>query len=235
MKKESFVFRGEWMDVISELPEDIRLEVYDAVIRYGISGETIELKPVAKVAFGFVKLSIDKDKQKYDKKVEAGKNGGRPKKPNETNENQEKPNETKKNQTKPTKTNENQEGDVVSDGFDSETLYDNVNDNVLKEKLSKESKKKAADAAARAETIKAAAKKLTDEVYATDYPDSMKRAFCLYWTEPNLSRTKLRYQMEKTWDTARRLATWASKEKPTQSKPAQIGVTNFSKNYDEVW
>lgn len=37
--------------------------------------------------------------------------------------------------------------------------------------------------------------------------------FFLYWTEPNKSKTKLRYEMEKTWDISRRLANWARNEK----------------------
>jgi hypothetical protein len=34
------------------------------------------------------------------------------------------------------------------------------------------------------------------------------KKFFLYWTEPNKSRTKLRWEMEKTWETKRRLGTW---------------------------
>lgn len=34
------------------------------------------------------------------------------------------------------------------------------------------------------------------------------RKFIEYWTEPNKSHTKLRWEMEKTWDTKRRLRTW---------------------------
>lgn len=235
MKSESFVFRGEWMNVISDLPDDIRLEVYDAVIRYGISGETIELKPMAKIAFGFMKMAIDKDKEAYSRRSEAGSRGGRPRK-EETDENQEKPNETNENQTKPKKTNENQEKPNGDDGFDCLCDNDNVNDNVIIEKVPKGTKKKAASAAERAEALKAAAKRLTDEVYATDYPDSMKQAFCIYWTEPNQSRTKLRYQLEKTWDTSRRLATWASRDKVAKvPRQTEIGRTEFSHNYSETW
>ena len=117
----------------------------------------------------------------------------------------------------------------------NDAIYDNdsVSDNDIIEKGSKEPKKKAADAAAI--KLKEAAKKLTDEVYATEYSDSIKFAFCNYWLEPNQSKTKLRYQMEKTWDTARRLATWASRENVPQRKASEIGRQNFSTNYNETW
>ena len=32
--------------------------------------------------------------------------------------------------------------------------------------------------------------------------------FVSYWTEPNKSKTKMRFELEKTWDTKRRLQTW---------------------------
>ena len=54
----------------------------------------IELKPLAKVAFVFVKQTIDRDTQKYisisEKRSEAGKRGGRPLKNNELEESNEK-------------------------------------------------------------------------------------------------------------------------------------------------
>lgn len=34
--------------------------------------------------------------------------------------------------------------------------------------------------------------------------------FWKYWTEPNKSNTKLRFELQKTWDTKRRLDTWFS-------------------------
>jgi hypothetical protein len=46
-----------------------------------------------------------------------------------------------------------------------------------------------------------------------EYPDTMREKFIRYWTEPNKSKTKMRFQLEKTWDTKRRLETWASRDK----------------------
>lgn len=37
-------------------------------------------------------------------------------------------------------------------------------------------------------------------------------AFFNYWTEPNKSQTKMRFEMEPTWDMARRLGTWEKNE-----------------------
>jgi hypothetical protein len=58
------------------------------------------------------------------------------------------------------------------------------------------------------------ASKFYFEIDATDYPDEMKKAFFDYWTEPNPSKTKMRFEKETTWDLPRRLARWANNQKP---------------------
>lgn len=94
MKKETFLFYADWLNVIRDLPSEVQLEVYQAIAEYAIYGNLIELKPLAKVAFGFVKQTIDRDTQKYisisEKRSEAGKKGGRRLKDNELEENNEK-------------------------------------------------------------------------------------------------------------------------------------------------
>ena len=44
--------------------------------------------------------------------------------------------------------------------------------------------------------------------FLSEYGKEMITEFYNYWTEPNPSKTKMRFEMEKTWDTARRLETW---------------------------
>lgn len=44
------------------------------------------------------------------------------------------------------------------------------------------------------------------------YPAPMVRAFYDYWSEPNPTKTKMLFELKKTWSTAGRLATWARKE-----------------------
>ena len=94
MKKETFLFYADWLNVIRDLPSEVQLEVYQAIAEYAIYDNLIELKPLAKVAFGFVKQTIDRDTKKYisisEKRSEAGKRGGRPLKNNELEESNEK-------------------------------------------------------------------------------------------------------------------------------------------------
>ena len=94
MERDTFVFYKDWLNVIRDLPSEVQLEVYQAIAEYAIYGNLIELKPLAKVAFGFVKQTIDRDTQKYisikEKRKEAGAKGGRPLKINELEESKEK-------------------------------------------------------------------------------------------------------------------------------------------------
>lgn len=50
------------------------------------------------------------------------------------------------------------------------------------------------------------------------YPESMKQEFFEYWTEPNKSGTKLRFELEKTWSISRRLSRWARNGKEIDKK-----------------
>ncbi len=48
--------------------------------------------------------------------------------------------------------------------------------------------------------------------FSSRYDTAMLHAFADYWTEPNRSLTRMRFEMQKTWSTPLRLATWARKE-----------------------
>lgn len=77
--KKSFIFYASWKEVLKGYPAEVRLEVYDAVIEYAISGTLSELKPLAKMAFAFIQRDIDANAEKYldmvSKRSEAGKKG----------------------------------------------------------------------------------------------------------------------------------------------------------------
>lgn len=50
------------------------------------------------------------------------------------------------------------------------------------------------------------------------FPQDVLLAFIDYWGEPNKSKTKLRYELQPTWDTARRLKTWEKRGKEMKNK-----------------
>ncbi len=54
------------------------------------------------------------------------------------------------------------------------------------------------------------------------YSVEMLEAFIDYWTEPNKSNTKLRYELQKTFDIARRLKTWSKNESKFATKKNNV-------------
>jgi DNA-binding PadR family transcriptional regulator len=54
------------------------------------------------------------------------------------------------------------------------------------------------------------------------YSVEMLEAFVDYWTEPNKSKTKLRYELQKTFDIARRLKNWSKNESKFGTKKNNV-------------
>lgn len=58
-ERTSFVFLLKWAEVLKGYPREVRYEVMDAIIAYAQSGALIELKPLAKMAFAFIRKEMD--------------------------------------------------------------------------------------------------------------------------------------------------------------------------------
>ena len=75
------VFLPSYHEAIRDLPDAERLSLYDAIVRYGLYGEIIELPPMQKAMFSLIKPTIDSSQNRYRAAKENGSLGGRPKKP----------------------------------------------------------------------------------------------------------------------------------------------------------
>jgi hypothetical protein len=51
------------------------------------------------------------------------------------------------------------------------------------------------------------------EVMAFDYNKNILDSFTDYWTEPNKSKTKMKFELQETWSTNLRLKNWAKNQK----------------------
>ena len=135
-ERKSFVFHAEWKQAIDLMPTELRLELYEAIVTYAITGELPEMTEQAKVAFCFIQPKLDESNKAYlvkcEKIKENGKKGGRPKK--ETEENQ-------KNQTKPngfSKTKQNQKNQMVLKEEQEKRSKKEIEENILTEKEEKD-------------------------------------------------------------------------------------------------
>lgn len=196
-KKETFIFYKDWYNMARKQRDGTRLKLYDAICQYVFDGTT-PADPSIEMVFDLIKDQLDRDRETYEKKRE--KQRARVMKrwhpdgiPNDTTE---------------------------YHGIPTNTIYDDGNVdkdediNPLKEEKepSKEGKKNAAPQGVA--TLAQRSKKFYNELvpFVEHYGRKMIRDFYDYWTEPNKSKSKMRFELEKTWDLNRRLVTWANRE-----------------------
>ena len=119
---------------------------------------------------------------------------------------------------------------IVYNTPDNEDLKEkNTLSRIKKEKTAAET---AADAAER--VVKRIEKEKNDfweecETFIKAYGEEMVRDFYGYWTEDFQHGTGFRKQKEKTWNTARRLSTWARKQMEINNR---YGSRNIGRGYD---
>ena len=77
---DGVVFLLSFYEAIKDLPDNVRLGVYDAVVRYGLYGELIDMEPTVKCLFTLIKPNIDASQRRYRTAKANGSKGGRPKK-----------------------------------------------------------------------------------------------------------------------------------------------------------
>ena len=61
-----------YYEAIKDLPDQERLQMYDAIVRYGLYGEISDLPPVLLSLFTLIKPNIDSSKNRYRARVENG-------------------------------------------------------------------------------------------------------------------------------------------------------------------
>ncbi len=69
------------------------------------------------------------------------------------------------------------------------------------------------------------------------YPKDMLRRFYNYWTEMNKPGTRLKFELQQTFEIGKRLATWASKDKDfvSQQPKTYEEMLELCKNDPELW
>lgn len=70
------------------------------------------------------------------------------------------------------------------------------------------------------------------ETFKTEFGENLIKEFFRYWSEPNKSKTKMKWELQKTWETKRRLQKWRDNEgrfggKPKNGNPAVLGEINY--------
>ena len=86
MERDKFWFYRKWMNKVRGLPDDVRLEFYESVIRYAFGDEIEGLKPMVGILFSFIKEDLDRDIASYKAIVERNRKNGHPERNRETDD-----------------------------------------------------------------------------------------------------------------------------------------------------
>lgn len=94
MARDSFIFYRSFYEAISELPKENQADSYNAIMRYALDQEEIELTRISKAIFSLVKPQLDANYKKYENgkqkksKTEAKQKQTKSKKVTNVNENE---------------------------------------------------------------------------------------------------------------------------------------------------
>lgn len=70
---KNFIFRKEWREALKGYNAEVRAEVYEAILAYAFEGIVIEMSDLSKMAFNFIKISIDAMQDAYKEKCERNR------------------------------------------------------------------------------------------------------------------------------------------------------------------
>ena len=76
MERLSFIFYKSFSDALRELPEDMRLHVYDAIIDYAIYGKEPTLTGAEKAMFLLMQPQINANNARYENGLKGGAKEG---------------------------------------------------------------------------------------------------------------------------------------------------------------
>lgn len=200
MKLKTFLLHAEAAPQIDLLSDEEAGRLFKALFHYVADGEELVTNNrVLAMTFAVFKAQIDRGATKYEevcqKRREAANKKWEMYRANESNNMQ-----------------------MYANGCTCIQVDTNVSNNNPNPKPNpknkKESTKKKIDAATAAARLNERKEDFYNSLipYVTQYGKDMVRAFFDYWSEPNKSNSKMRFELERTWDLSRRLGTWASRD-----------------------
>ena len=184
--KKSVLLYCDIIHTVEKMDNETAGQFFKHYLRYinDLNPETENL--VVDIAFESVKQNLKRDLKKWELRAENSRNNGRKGgRPRKP----EKPSGFIGNPPKP----EKPVTDTVTVTVTGTVKEKDINTNTIDRRKLKF-----------ASTIKE---------YKDSYPDEMRKDFYEYWTEPNKSNTKMRFELEKTWSLSRRLKNWAKNDK----------------------
>lgn len=211
-KEPNCVFLRHWWDAIKAYDVGTQCKICRAIVAYNMDGEVPDGDDELRILFPLFKVEIDNNLLKYkeicEKRAQSGRLGGEAKQANQNVANVANGSKCYQMVANGSKCKQNV-ANVANACNKNKNINKNIN--IIEKEIDKE---KESVVATNVATLKGREEKFCDEVrrYAGLYDMDMLDKFISYWTEPNKSGTKMRFELERTWDTKRRLKTWSNRE-----------------------
>jgi hypothetical protein len=191
--KTSFVLYSDSKSIIDLMTNEQAGLLLKTLFAY-VNDENPIIDNSIALVFEMIKLQLKRDLKKWEQTKEgrsaAGKASAEAKRLAKLNQ---------QNSTNSTNV------DFVQQTSTNSTVSVSVNDSVNVNVINKDSKANL--------EIRTLAFKETLIPYKQKYSIDMLKDFFGYWTEPNKSNTKLKFELQQTWSISRRLETWAKNDK----------------------
>jgi hypothetical protein len=200
--KKSFVLYSDSQGLVNQLPDDVAGRLLKHIYAYVNDEKPISNELLLNIAFEPIKMQLKRDLVKWEQTLEgrskAGKASAEAKKLAKLTQ-----------QTLTNSTNVDFVQQSSTNSTDNVNVNVNVNDNVSV--INKIESKPSLE-------TRSLAFKETLRPFINKFGVDMVKNFYGYWSEPNQTKTKMLFEMQKTWDTSRRLENWSKRESSFNNK-----------------
>jgi hypothetical protein len=208
--KKSFVAYSDWHGMFKALPDEVAGKLIKHIFSYVNDENPTSEDFVINALFEQVKSTLKRDLKKWEQTLEGRSKAGKA-----SAEARRLAKEKEQILTNSTNVDFVQQSSTNSTDNVNVNVNDNVN--VITKKDSKPSLE-----------TRSLAFKESLRPFISKFGVDMVKNFYNYWSEPNQTKTKMLFEMQKTWDTSRRLDNWSKREStfaPKQDlKPKNLGI-----------
>ena len=207
-KRDRFTFFRSYQEVIDKCGKDDQLKIYRSIAKFALDGEEPQFdNTTLEMMWILIRPILRKSEVRSDSGRTGGKNGKGVSR-NKGNKNAEK----QKQINSKTKAKQKQNNSDMDNGYMDNGYMDNgYMDNVSIETKETDTKKDGLSLSLSIDERKEAFR-IELEQYREKYERKMLNDFFQYWTEPNESNTKMRFEAEKFWKLKSRLDAWKNRK-----------------------
>jgi hypothetical protein len=216
--KKGFILYADQKALFDQLPNEKAGELIKFIMAYVNDEDPLTDDLIINLAFTPIKQQLKRDLQKFEetkiKRSNAGKAGA-------DKRWQPLANDSKRIQTI---------AKIADNVNDNVNVSVNDNDNVIL--LEKETKELNNNTSILLFNNRKNKFKESIKPFVLIFGKDMCNDFFAYWTEPNKSKTKMKFEMQKTWDVNLRLSKWNSNNFNQKNKPGN-GINTAKQTMDE--